>query len=191
MNDLEKLATLIGRRNDIDREIAGVLGRPVHVGHLFEFVASQIFDIALNESASQKASDGVFRGGAIAGRTVNVKYTARHQGILNMGTSLESDTHPDFYLMLAGPRSAPGSSTNTQAPLCIESVYLFESSSLLNELLARGMRPGIARSIPRIVWEAAMIYPEARNPLLPLVPEQCSALGLFACQPPGAVCPIR
>ena len=43
MEHLERLAGLIWQRNALDREIAAVLGRPAHSGHLGEYQAAAVF----------------------------------------------------------------------------------------------------------------------------------------------------
>src|SRR5690348_15442767 len=72
-DQLERVAELLARRNEIDRDIADVIKRPMTAGHLGEWVAAQIFDIQLEDSAVATAIDGIFRSGQLAGRTVNVK----------------------------------------------------------------------------------------------------------------------
>jgi hypothetical protein len=176
---LAKLADLIGKRNVIDAEIAAILSRPVHSGHFGEYVASVIFGIELNPSASAKSFDGRFRGGPLAGRSVNVKYGTTRDGNLNLGTSPNPGDHPDFYLVLTGPRATTGTSRGTTAPWTIHDVFLFESRQLLAALAARGIRPGTAASVRRELWDAATVFPEARNTQLPLAQEQRDALLLF------------
>jgi hypothetical protein len=180
MESLPALAALIRERGAIDLEIAKILNRPVHSGHFGEFVASAIFDIEPSPTANQKGYDGYFRTGSLAGRTVNVKYRTRHRGMLNLGTSADPRDHPDFYLAVEGPRIPMGSTKGTNAPLCVDAVYLFESQHLLTALAARGIRPGAPTGVRRELWDASMIYPEARNPLLELTKEQREALSLFA-----------
>jgi hypothetical protein len=68
------IAALPHERNSIDASIARVIGRPVTAGHLGEWIASQIFGIALEESAANQGFDGRFRSGALEGRTVNIKW---------------------------------------------------------------------------------------------------------------------
>jgi len=60
MNDLERLAALIRDRNSIERSIASITGRPALTGHTGEYIAANIFDIQLVESASEKGIDGHF-----------------------------------------------------------------------------------------------------------------------------------
>ncbi len=179
MQHLTTLAALLKQRTAIDREIAAILNRPVHSGHFGEYVASAIFDIEPSLAANQKNYDGHFRTGSLAKRTVNVTYRTRHRGMLNLGTSTDPRDHPDFYLAAEGPRIPMGSTKGTHAPLCVEEVYLFESQQLLMALEAHGIRPGAPTSVRRELWDSAMIYPEARNPLLPLNQEQRDALALF------------
>ena len=184
MENLTKLAELLRRRSVIDGEIAAILNRPVHSGHFGEYVASAIFRIELNTDARAKTHDGRFKDGPLAGRSVNVKYRTRHRGLLNLGSSTDLSHHPDFYLVLAGPKIAMGPTHATGAPLCVNAAYLIESRTLLAELAARGRRPGVGRSVPRSVWDAAMVFPEPRNPRLLLSREQRDALSLFAGEEP-------
>jgi len=47
---LSKLATLVGQRNLIYKEIAHIIRRPAQFGHLGEALAASIFNITLAES---------------------------------------------------------------------------------------------------------------------------------------------
>ncbi len=49
-----------------------------------EFIAAEIFGIALNPSASAAATDGTFTTGLLAGKSVNVKLCGRDVGLLNL-----------------------------------------------------------------------------------------------------------
>jgi hypothetical protein len=75
-------------------------GRPALMGHVGEYITAQVFDVQLERSAANKALDGFFASGPPAGRFVNVKWTAKHNGLLNV----REHSHPDHYLVLAGPR---------------------------------------------------------------------------------------
>ncbi len=179
MPDLTRLAKLIQHRNNVDSEIAALIGRPPHTGHIAEYVAAAIFGIALHPAASTKASDGHFRARPLAGRSVNIKYGSRRHGMLNLIPSDDPAEHPDLYLVLTGPSIGPRPSRGRTAPWVIHAVYLFVSQNLLRELSARGKRPGIATGLRRELWEAAMIFPEPRNPRLELTDRQRSELRLF------------
>ena len=180
MERLPRLAELIRMRSAIDGKIAKILNRPVHSGHFGEYVACTTLDIEPSPMARQKHYDGIFRSGSLTGRTVNVKYRTRHSGLLNLGSSTDPADHPDFYLAVEGPRMSPGSSAGAHAPLCVDVVYLFETQHLLKVLAERGIRPGAPINPGRALWDAAMIYPDSRNPLLRLTREQRDALSLFA-----------
>lgn len=91
-------------------------------GHLGEFIASRVFAIELEASASAAAIDGRFTEGLLAGRTVNVKWYAKREGLLDL---TESDVS-DHYLVLTGPPSAGASSRGQVRPWIISNVYLFE-----------------------------------------------------------------
>ena len=172
---LRRLASLIRQRNDVDREIATIIGRPAHPGHIGEFVAAEIFDIDLHESATHKGEDGHFASGPLAGRSVNVKKSSTDEGLLN----IRPDALPDFFLVLTGPRTQAASSRGTTQPWTIEQVFLFEAAPLVEQLRERGVRIGIATSVRRHLWDDAMIYPSPSNPALRLTPEQVSMLEMF------------
>jgi hypothetical protein len=173
--DLVKLAELVRARNKVTDEIAALIGRPAQIGHVGEYIAAQIFQIRLLESASHKAIDGHFQGGQLDGRSVDVKWFTLNDGILD----LREDAPPDFYLVLTGPRTAAGSSRGTTRPWVIEAVYLFEGRPLVEELQRRGVRRGVATSVRQHLWREAEIYPEARNRQFRLTEEQRRLLRLF------------
>ena len=176
---LRRLASLIRQRNDVDREIARIIGRPAHSGHIGEFVAAEIFDIELQESAVHKGEDGCFASGPLVGRSVNVKKSSVDEGLLN----IRPDALPDFFLVLTGPRTAPASSRGTTQPWTIEQVFLFEASPLVEKLRERGIRIGVASSVRRHLWDDAEVYPSPNNPALRLTPEQISMIEMFGDSP--------
>ena len=176
---LEHLASLIGRRNEIDNEISAIIGRPAHPGHVGEFVASEIFGIDLAESAVQKGIDGHFSSGPLAGKSVNIKKYSTDQGLLDI--VLESP--PDFYLVLTGLRIPPVSSRGTTQPWTIESVFLFDAASLVQQLRQRVVKIGVATSVRRHQWNEAEIYPSANNRALRLTSDQTSMIRMFSGSP--------
>ena len=179
MIDLKGLASFITIRNVVDDEIARLIGRPAHAGHIGEFVAAAVFDIELNASASHRAIDGRFRSGPLAGRSVNIKFGTRRDGMMNLVASLDPSNHPDFYLVLTGPSIGAVSSRGLSAPWVIQQVYLFEAANLLSKLAVKGAKPGVGTSVRSALWAEAMTYPEAMNPMLEISGEQREALRLF------------
>ena len=175
MDDLRRLADLLGVMNAVAGDIAALIGRPTQIGHVGEYIASRVFDIQLAESASNKCIDGYFRSGPLAGRSVNIKWTTKNDGLLN----LAADSPPHFYLVLAGPKTAPGSSRGTHRPWVISAAFLFDGAELHSALLAAQTKIGVATSVRQRYWQAAEIYPEARNARLVLSDEQRAALTLF------------
>ncbi len=173
---LAGLAELLRNRNRVDAEIARLIVRPAIRGHLGEFIASHVFRIKLEDSASRKAWDGRFTTGALAGRTVNVKWYAIQENCLD----ITPESLPDFYLVLAGPQGRAGSSRGGHQPLVLESVYLFEAEPLVQVLKARGTRIWNPTSVPKKHWEAAEVYPRSMNGTLVLTPEQRALLELFS-----------
>lgn len=172
---LTRLADLLATRNQISKQIAAVIGRPDEKGHLSEFIASQVFDIALEPSAVNKGFDGRFSSGSLAGMTVDVKYSAKRDGLIN----LRRDALPDYYLVLTGPAGAATTSRGKDRPWLIEAVYLFEARVLIDALKHRGVKIGDATSVAQEYWRRAELYPSPSGGPLTLTPDQCEALALF------------
>ena len=99
MDDLIQLADLIKKRNSLEHEITELIRRPAQIGHIGEYIASRIFHIALEESASRKSIDGRFSDEPLKGCTVNIKWYAMREGLLD----ITPGAPPDYYLVLAGP----------------------------------------------------------------------------------------
>ena len=175
MDGLVRLAGLIMARNAIAREITMIIGRPAELGHIGEYIASRVFGVALEKSASRKSVDGRFIEGALAGRSVNIKWYAKREGTLDLATELP----PDFYLVLAGPRAGSQSSRGGERPWKISSVHLFKTTELMEVLEARGVKIGGATSVAQELWEAAEIYPNQRSPWLVVSEEQREKLRWF------------
>lgn len=171
METLRTLARLVNERNEVESRISAITGRPGSIGHLGEFIASQIFDISLAANANFKSIDGWFASGPFEGKSVNVKWYAKHEGLLDMCV----DTGPDSYLVLCGPE---GAATRQQGPRpwLIESVYLFEEVFLKQTLTSK---IGIATSVKRDLWRRNEIFPEAAHERFVLSEEQRRALSLF------------
>ena len=172
---LAEIAELLGRRNAIDQEIARSIGRPMTSGHLGEWIASEVFDIELESSASAPAIDGRFRAGPLAGRSVNIKWYLKREGLLDVSGS----PAVDYYLVLTGPASAALSSRGGTRPWRIDAVYLFDAHKLHAEQRERGVKLGVASSVRSAQWLAAEIYPSPKNATLPVTPRQAALLGLF------------
>jgi hypothetical protein len=135
-----------------------------------------VFDIELENSAASAAFDGRFASGPLRGRTVNVKWYLKREGLIDV---TESDVL-DYYLVLAGPAAPATRSRGGVRPWCLESVYLFDARNLLGELRERGVKIGVATSVRAAQWAAAEIYPEQRNDALIVRPEQRFLLRQFA-----------
>jgi hypothetical protein len=88
---LAELGALLRERNVVDERIGRLIGRPMTAGHAGEWIASQIFDIELEPGATAKAIDGRFRSGVLAGKSVNVKWYLKREGILDMTEAPELD----------------------------------------------------------------------------------------------------
>ena len=170
----EQVVGLLRQRNAIDAQIAELVGRPALTGHLGEWIAAQVFGLDLAINANRKAIDGRFTQGALAGSTVNVKWYAKREGLVDMAKS----DGPDYYLVLAGPKAAAMSSRNGVRPLVVENVYLFSGPELDADLRSRGRVVGTAASVRAALWEAAEIYPRASE-RLPLTDRQREMLELL------------
>jgi hypothetical protein len=176
MNDhLLKLAQLIKQRNQVDEQITQIIGRPAIMGHIGEYIAASIFEISLYQSAVTKGSDGVFQTGALQGKSVNIKFYGKQEGILD----IREDALPDYFMVLSGPKSSNKSSKGKTRLMSIDYVYLFEVTSLIPELRKSGKKIGVATSIPTQLWEKAEIYPASHDDLFSLTYRQQSSLALF------------
>lgn len=175
---LAKLAELIAEKNRVCEQITAITGRPALIGHLGEFIAAQVFDIELATSAVNRGHDGVFRSGPMIGRTVNVKWYGNQEGLLDIRT----DALPDFFLVLAGPQTKVMHSRGECRPWLIDSVYLFDATKLVNELQIQGVKIGIATSVRKQLWIAAMIYPQIQPTSFPLDLTQIEAIRLFGSE---------
>ena len=174
---LEQLASLLERRNDIDEEIAALIGRPAIRGHVGEWIAREIFRVALEESAVHEGFDGRFSDGPLAGKTVNVKWYGKREGVLD----INPDGVPDYYLVMTGPKSVAMTSRGQTRPLVITEVFLFDAPALVERLHRLGVRVDVATSVRQHEWETARVYPVAApGARLTLTGVQREALKLFA-----------
>jgi hypothetical protein len=173
---LARAAALLRQRNMIDADLARLIQRPVTSGHLGEWIAAQVFGIELEASAVAAGIDGRFRSGALRGRTVNIEWYPKREGLLDTTES----TALDFYLVISGPPSAAVSSRGTTRPWCIEAVFLFDARQLRSEQILRGVKRGVASSVLKQQWAAAEIYPSATNSQLAVTSQQAEQLRLFA-----------
>lgn len=174
---LEEIANLVKQRNQVDTEISKIIQRPAKEGHIGEFIASRIFDIALHNDATKKGSDGIFNAGPLRGKSVNVKLYGKYEGILDLNMT---DDPPDYYLILAGPKSSAESSRGKSRPILIQHVFLFETKTLHDTLKRRGVAMGIATSVRKDDWHEAEIYPIQNSRTLILSDEQRRLLSLFS-----------
>lgn len=173
---LARAAALLRERNAIDAELARLIQRPMTSGHLGEWITAQVFDIELEASAVAAGIDGRFRSGPLQGRTVNIKWYLKREGMLDTTES----SALDYYLALAGPPSAAVSSRGTTRPWCIEAVFLFDARQLRSEQIMRGVKRGVASSVIKQQWTAAEIYPSPGNAQLTVTRQQAAQLKLFA-----------
>jgi len=172
---IQELAGLIRERNAVAQRITNVIGRPALIGHVGEYIASKVFDLQLEESATAKGIDGSFRSGPLAGKTVNVKFFAKREGLLD----IRPDAVPDYYLVLAGPRATAMTSRGEARLWHIDGVFLFEGAEILDHLKSRGVKIGVATSVIAEQWNRAEMYPASRNRALSLNDEQREMLQLF------------
>jgi hypothetical protein len=138
-NSLDQLAKLVRAKNEADLAIAELIGRPCLPGNIGEYIAARVFGIQLMKSGAHPGYDGLFREGALAGKTVNIKTYSRQEYVLDISP------HPcDYYLVLAGP---PGQAR--MRPWVVDAVYLLEREPLLVRLRERGVKIGVATSVQR------------------------------------------
>lgn len=174
-DNLKHIADLLHTRNTIEVKIANIIGRPAERGHIGEYIASLIFDIALEDSANFPGIDGFFRFGPPTEKSVNVKTYGKRETILD----IQPKYIPDYYLVLAGPKTTATSSKGTIRPWVIDEVFLFEAKQLVKELHNSNLRIGTATSVRQYYWERARIYPVSSNSPLQLSKSQQNWIRLF------------
>jgi hypothetical protein len=168
---LAALAGLLRERAVIGDRISEIIKKAPHPGRIGEFIAARVFDIELHPHAAHPGSDGVFRSGPLAGRSVNVKFYSRWDG------QLEVRAHhaPDYILVLTRPAAKAGDTGPTSRCL-IASAFLFEYAALI----AAGVKPVVAASVREALWEEARIYAEASaKPLVAIDDRQRGLLQAF------------
>lgn len=176
MENLEQLAMAIRNKNAVDESIARITGRPAQIGHTAEYIASTIFGVKLEQSSKTKSVNRRFTTGALRGKSVDIKWYTRMEGLL----VIDPDTPPDYYLVFTGPIGSSTSSRETMHPWLISSVYLFDVNELLGQLDMDRFKPGTATSIAKQLWQEAELYPEQKNDMLVLNAEQLRLLSLFS-----------
>ena len=175
IESLEQLAKAVKQKNIIDDEIADIIGRPAERGHTGEYIASRVFGIRLERSASHKGIDGHFASGNLVGKTVNIKWYGKWDGLLDINPK----TLPDFYLVMTGSKAGATSSRGTTRPWMVSHVFLFDAHRLLVKLEGRGIKIGVATSVAEGLWREAEVYPAQRNSRLVISEEQKRLLALF------------
>ena len=175
-DDLQHLASPLHTRNANEIAITQIIGRPAERGHIGEYIASRIFEIALEQSAIHPGSDGRFKSGPLTGKSVNIKMYGKREGILD----IKPECLPDYYLVLAGPKSPAMNSRGRPRPLVINEVFLFEAKPLIARLRVRGLNNiGIATSVRAVEWETARVYPVSSSSPLELTKAQQENIRLF------------
>jgi len=172
---LEELAALIHHRNKLSDGISKIISRPALTSHIGEYIASKIFNIQLDESATSKGIDGRFKDGPLRGKTVNIKLYGKKENLLDSN----KDKLADYYLVLSGPDSAAESSRGKTRPLVICQVHLFKMGRLVPDLERSRVKIGIATSVRKQLWDEAIIYPHQRSSELVVTTEQRRQLSLF------------
>jgi hypothetical protein len=81
---MSRLVGLVRKRNEIDGKIASVIGCPAEKDHVGKFLASCLFDIEIESSATEAGFDGRFRSGSLTDCTVNIKWYAKWEGLLDI-----------------------------------------------------------------------------------------------------------
>lgn len=175
MSNLARLAELLHARNTVESNIANLLDSAVNLDTVGECIAATIFGITLVPSAQHREFVGIFANGALAGRTVDVQWYPRREGVMY----IHSNPVPDYYLILAGPKQESSTARALVNPWIITTVYLFDGYQLLTALRERGVQIGSHTSVIHQIWERAEIYPMQQNHLLSLTAEQRQLLHLF------------
>lgn len=172
--EIEAVARLLRVRNAVDRELAALIDRPATPEDLGEWIAATLFDIELHDPASGPGPDGVFAGGALAGRSVDIRWYMNRETTVDLAPA----DRPDFCLVMTGPLSESATAPGAVRPLCVDEVHLFDVAALVASLTERGAAVGPASEVRKQEWTAAQIYPAAAEHF-PLSTEQLRALALL------------
>jgi hypothetical protein len=173
---LKELSDLIKEKNEVELKIAKIINRPSLIGHVGEYIASKIFGIDLEVSAVTKSIDGHFSSGNLRGKSVNIKWYGKKENLIDIATSVL----PDYYLVMTGPPSPPVSSIGKTRPWLITKVFLFNAKDLMEDLLSKNIKVGIATSVRSCLWDEAEIFPSQNSSELVLSNEQKEVLKLFS-----------
>ena len=174
---VERLASLMRRRNVIDQEIDGIIGRPVGQGSFGEFVAHSVLGVELHGRSNEEGSDGRFPKVApdpLKSKLVQVKYYTKNDRMLD----IRKNDKVDYYLVITAAQLSKPVSPSDHLPWVIGGVYLFDAAALVRQLKQCGIKIGTGTSVRKEYWEDAEIYPRA-NPMFALTPEQRNMLKLF------------
>ena len=174
-SNLQHLARLLRKRNANEVAITRVIGRAALLGHIGEYIASQIFYVDLGQSAVQPGIDGHFKSGPLAGQSVNIKMYSKREGKLDV----YPEYLPDYYLVLTGPKYVARNSKGTARPWGINEVFLFEAKPLIERLRQRDVKLGIGTSVREEEWMAARIYPHTPDSPLVLTSTQRDSIRHF------------
>jgi len=180
METLHQLAALLKQRAPIDAQIANLLGVPADTGSIGEYIAARIFGIDLNLSRSEKAHDGYFQRGQLAGQRVNVKCYLSFTRHLD----IDPENIPDYYLVLTADLQT--GKPALERPLIIQSVFLFHAQTLIAELDRRRQQKqktlmlNEATYVHADLWQSAQIYPIQQHSLLPVEEKERQLLKLFS-----------
>lgn len=172
---LENLSELLTEMNSIGEKISEITQRPATIGHTGEYIAAEIFDIELEESANAKGFDGLFRSGTLAGKSVNVKWYGKLEYMLD----INPDALPEYFLVMTGPKAKVLTSKGGIRPWLIDYVFLFNAAELMIELNARGVKIGIATSVRKHEFQDAEIYPNKRHMSYRMTDDQMGKLMAF------------
>ena len=78
------------------------------MGHIGEYIASVIFDIALVDATNHPGYDGIFSSGLLEGKSVDIKSNGGRARTLDIPLRCLNDHSllPNYYLVLTGPPKA-------------------------------------------------------------------------------------
>ena len=175
MSNLPRLAELLHARNTVESNIANLLGNSVNLSTIGEYITATIFHITLIPSTQHHEFAGIFASQPLRGKTVDVQWYPRREGFLNVHT----ESTPDYYLVLAGPKQESSTARALVNPWLISSVHLFNTPELLTALRERGVQIGSHTSVINQLWERAEIFPIQHNSSLILTEEQRALIQIF------------
>ncbi|MCX7925443.1 MAG: hypothetical protein N2554_06485, partial [Fimbriimonadales bacterium] len=123
MEDLYQLANLVQQRNQLEHAMAQLIGEPFTPAKVAEFLARRVFGIHSDEGTP---FDGYFTEGALAGKSVAIRYLPERGRLYSFKASL-TEPQSDYYLLMVGADGRRKHALQVSTAFTIDAVYLVDA----------------------------------------------------------------